>query len=173
MPVLWPPNHRLVPVSIVGIIDPSESTKITITGVIQDETTRDSGHGRDARKHDRDNRDADEHSDKRDDDNDGGKEAAGKDHSQDDNDADEVDAIINPDGTVLLRAERAGNGDGRVYEISFTATNVEGSVNGIVKVIVPHSRMSMKVKDSGCKYNSDGEGKSLGSKKADTTAKRK
>ncbi|HEX5176315.1 MAG TPA: hypothetical protein VFV83_04755, partial [Chthoniobacteraceae bacterium] len=135
VPVLWPPNHRMVPVSILGIIDPSGSTKITITRVVQDEALCDSNEKRAARKQLR---------------NDGGDVDHGK-HGDDDGD-DEVDAIINADGTVLLRAERAGNGDGRVYRVSFTATNLEGTVAGVVKVIVPHSKSSMKVKDSGCKY---------------------
>lgn len=49
-----------------------------------------------------------------------------------------IDAIINANGTVLLRAERAGNGDGRVYHIYFTASDLEGSVSGVVTVSVPH-----------------------------------
>jgi hypothetical protein len=50
-----------------------------------------------------------------------------------------IDAVINADGTVLLRAERAGGGDGRVYRISFTASDFEGSTSGVVVVTVPHS----------------------------------
>ena len=50
-----------------------------------------------------------------------------------------IDAVINGDGTVLLRAERSGKGDGRVYRISFTASDLEGSTSGVVKVSVPHS----------------------------------
>ena len=50
-----------------------------------------------------------------------------------------IDAIINADGTVLLRAERSGTGDGRVYRISFTASDLEGSASGVVLVTVPHS----------------------------------
>jgi hypothetical protein len=50
------------------------------------------------------------------------------------------DAVINDDGTVLLRAERSGNGDGRVYVIQFTASDLEGVVFGAVKVIVPKSK---------------------------------
>ncbi len=41
-----------------------------------------------------------------------------------------IDAVINGDGTVLLRAERAGKGDGRVYRITFTAADLEGSTSG-------------------------------------------
>jgi probable HAF family extracellular repeat protein len=50
-----------------------------------------------------------------------------------------IDAIINADGTVLLRAERSGSGDGRVYRIAFTASDLEGSSTGVVIVKVPHS----------------------------------
>jgi hypothetical protein len=66
----------------------------------------------------------------------------------------EVDAIINDDGTVLLRAERNGNGDGRVYIISFTASDFEASVSGTVKVIVPHSKKTDTAKNSGTSFNS-------------------
>jgi hypothetical protein len=37
-----------------------------------------------------------------------------------------ADAVIQPDGTVLLRAERSGTGDGRVYEITVSATDACG-----------------------------------------------
>src|SRR2546423_8638527 len=40
---------------------------------------------------------------------------------------------------ILLRAERAGGGDGRVYAVHFTATDTQGAqCNGMVKVTVPH-----------------------------------
>jgi hypothetical protein len=48
-----------------------------------------------------------------------------------------IDAIINGDGTVLVRAERSREGDGRVYHIHFTASDPEGSVSGVVKVTAP------------------------------------
>ena len=51
-----------------------------------------------------------------------------------------VDAIVNADGTVLLRAERAGSGNGRVYHVHFTASNPGGSATGMVTVCVPHNR---------------------------------
>lgn len=50
-----------------------------------------------------------------------------------------VDAIINPNGTVLLRAERSGKSNGRVYRVYFTASDLEGSASGVVVVSVPHS----------------------------------
>lgn len=65
-----------------------------------------------------------------------------------------IDAIINPDGTVLLRAERAGKGNGRVYHIHFTASDIEGSVSGVVKVSVPHSKKTDVAIDGGELFDS-------------------
>jgi len=110
---LWPPNHNMVKVSIVGIIDPNNNSTTTITGVTQDEPTSGTGDG----------------------------------------DTD-VDAVINTDGTVLLRAERSGNGNGRVYHIHFTASDFEGSASGMVIVIVPHDKKSDSAIDGGELYDS-------------------
>jgi hypothetical protein len=50
------------------------------------------------------------------------------------------DAVVQGD-TVLLRAERAGNGNGRVYRVSFMADDGHGSqCMGAVTVCVPHDR---------------------------------
>jgi hypothetical protein len=49
------------------------------------------------------------------------------------------DAIIKA-GAASVRAERSGKGNGRVYELSFTADDGQGGVcTGAVKVSVPHS----------------------------------
>ena len=54
------------------------------------------------------------------------------------------DAVISPDGTALvLRVERSGGGNGRVYTIAFEATTtlaqgLGGTCNGAVQVCVPH-----------------------------------
>jgi hypothetical protein len=49
------------------------------------------------------------------------------------------DAVITRDG-VLVRAERAGNGNGRVYVVHFTADDNEGGrCDGTVRVTVPTS----------------------------------
>jgi hypothetical protein len=52
-----------------------------------------------------------------------------------------------PDGagigtsTALIRAERAGPGTGRIYFISFSATNTQGAqCTGTVSVFVPHDQ---------------------------------
>jgi hypothetical protein len=51
-----------------------------------------------------------------------------------------IDAVINGNGTVLLRAERSGKGNGRVYHVHFTASDLEGSASGMVTVCVQHDR---------------------------------
>ena len=43
--LLWSPDHRMVPVQILGVIDPNENHTITITGVTQDEATNGLGDG--------------------------------------------------------------------------------------------------------------------------------
>jgi hypothetical protein len=110
--VLWPPNHRMVTVGIVGVTDPDSNATITITGVTQDEPTVGLGDGDTA-----------------------------------------VDAVINGDGTVLLRVERSGAGNGRVYRISFTASDAEGAASGVVYVTVPHNAKLPAV-DSGASFDS-------------------
>lgn len=56
---------------------------------------------------------------------------------------------------VLLRAERAGGGDGRVYTIAFTASDGQGGAcSGSVKVGVPHDRGKGAAVDSGATFNS-------------------
>jgi hypothetical protein len=66
------------------------------------------------------------------------------------------DAVIRPDGTVELRAERSGRGNGRVYTIHFTATDPSGaSCNGSVQVCVPHDRNRACV-DDGQSFSSTG-----------------
>lgn len=49
------------------------------------------------------------------------------------------DAIIQGE-TVLLRAERSGTANGRVYHVTFVTRDYEGSCTGTVRVTVPHSR---------------------------------
>ncbi len=110
---MWPPDHSMVCVSILGISDPSRTMRITITGVKQDEATNGLGDGDTP-----------------------------------------IDAIIRPDGTVLLRAERKGNGNGRVYHVRFTATTAGGSSSGMVKVFVPKSKKTDTAVDGGELFDS-------------------
>lgn len=99
---LWPPNHQLVPIGVIDVIDPNNGTvTVTVTGVFQDEPVNGTGSG-----------------------------------------------DTSPDATgvgtanVAVRAERAGNGDGRVYHITFSATSTSGSgsCTGEVTVGVPKSQ---------------------------------
>lgn len=64
-----------------------------------------------------------------------------------------IDAIILADGTALIRAERSGKGDGRVYHIHFTASNSAGSSSGTVRITVPLTR-KMDAVDGGDSYDS-------------------
>gem|GEM_PF-6703600 len=111
--VLWSPDHRMVPVSIVGVTDANNNAVVKITSVTQDEATNGLGDGDTP-----------------------------------------VDAIINADGTALLRAERAGTGDGRVYRVGFTASDFEGSVSGVVNVGVPKSKKTDAAIDTGAVFDS-------------------
>lgn len=65
------------------------------------------------------------------------------------------DAVIQGD-KVLLRAERSGTSNGRVYEVHFTADDGQGGTcSGSVKVGVPHSmKPGMSAVDDGQLYDS-------------------
>jgi CSLREA domain-containing protein len=99
--LLWPPNHKFVPIQITGVTNPGGGpVTITVTSIFQDEPVHSPGSGN-----------------------------------------------TGPDGTGVgsstasVRAERDGGGDGRVYHISFTATNASGgSCTGAVTVGVPHDQ---------------------------------
>lgn len=64
------------------------------------------------------------------------------------------DAVIQPDGTVLLRAERASSGNGRVYHVAFTADDGYGGVcSNTVSVCVPITKNGSCI-DGGPLYDS-------------------
>jgi hypothetical protein len=110
--ILWPPNHSLIPITILGIQDPDNNAGIIITSVTQDEPVNGNGDG------------------------DTG-----------------PDAVLRGN-TVLLRAERSGGGNGRVYHIHFTTSDPEGSAHGVVTVSVPKNKKSDAAVDGGELYNS-------------------
>jgi hypothetical protein len=95
--VLWPPNHQLVPIEILGITNRTlDPVTVVITAVTQDEPVGGLGDGDTS-----------------------------------------PDAVIQGN-RVLLRAERAGGSNGRVYEIRFDAITALGaSCSGVVQVGVP------------------------------------
>jgi hypothetical protein len=112
---LWPPNHKMISVGIVGVADPNnDQVAITIIGVTQDEPVNGLGDGDTS-----------------------------------------PDAVIQGD-KVMLRAERSGKGNGRVYRINFTADDGQGgSCTGWVNVGVPHSmKPGLPIIDDGQLYNS-------------------
>ncbi len=97
----WPPNHRLVPVSIEGVTDPDgDPVAISITAVAQDEPLAGEGDGNTC-----------------------------------------PDAIGVGTPAASVRAERSGQGDGRVYHVSFSASDGRGGVClGAVEVCVRHDQ---------------------------------
>ncbi|HJX26301.1 MAG TPA: SBBP repeat-containing protein [Thermoanaerobaculia bacterium] len=97
--LIWPPNGRMVPVSILGVTDPDGGpVTLQVTGVTQDEPgAAFSGIG---------------------------------------------------SSVAQVKAERNGQGDGRVYRIEFQATDPSGaSCTGQVTVCVPHDQGEDKEKD--------------------------
>jgi hypothetical protein len=115
---LWPPNHKLRPVTVTVTDPDGDAVTVTITSVKQDERLN----GR-------------------------------------------ADGNTSPDAAtgsaskeVLLRAERSGIGDGRVYGIRFEATDSRGaSCTGRVFVGVPHDRGRGRVPvNSGLVFDSFG-----------------
>jgi hypothetical protein len=65
--------------------------------------------------------------------------------------------IANDCKQVQLRAERDGNGDGRVYTITFKVTDSSGNVGtATAKVLVPLSQASGPPIDSGVHYTVNG-----------------
>jgi len=65
------------------------------------------------------------------------------------------DAVLQEGGKVLLRAERAGTGNGRVYHVAFMADDgAGGQCTGVVTVCVPHDQgKGNTCIDDGQQYN--------------------
>lgn len=93
--LLWPPNHKFVPIQILGVTNPGGGlVTIRVTSIFQDEPVN------------------------------GSPDATGAGTS-----------------TPSVRSERDGRGDGRVYHLSFRATNASGGgCTGAVTVGVPHDQ---------------------------------
>jgi ELWxxDGT repeat protein len=112
--LLWPPNHKLVPVFITGVADPDDRrVRLTVTAVTQDEPANGLGDGDTS-----------------------------------------PDAVL-AGASVLLRAERAGGGTGRVYRVTFIAEDAGGATcTGSVLVCVPHDRRTDVCLDEGQQFDS-------------------
>ena len=65
-------------------------------------------------------------------------------------------AVLQEGGKVLLRAERAGTGNGRVYHVTFMADDGSGGqCTGVVTVCAPHDQGEGNACiDDGQQYNS-------------------
>jgi hypothetical protein len=96
--VLWPPNHRMVGIAIVGVVDPDgDRVVVRATDVFSNEPVDAPGSGNTA-----------------------------------------PDAQLSP---LAVRAERSGQGSGRVYSIPFVADDGKGGTcSGTVQVCVPHDQ---------------------------------
>ena len=106
--LLWPVNHTLRPVTILGVTDPDgDPISITIDEVVQDEPTNGTGDGDTC-----------------------------------------PDAAGIGTATAQLRAERSGRSNGRVYTITFTASDGKGaSTQSTVQVFVPQSNNGSSTDD--------------------------
>jgi chitinase len=109
---LWPPNHKLLPVRILGVADTnSDAVQLTITGVRQDEAV----------------------------------------NGTEDGDTSPDAIIVHESGgidSLLLRAERSGTANGRVYTVNFTATDGSESCTGSAAVEVRVNTKNAAVKDA-------------------------
>jgi hypothetical protein len=57
------------------------------------------------------------------------------------NEGDENDIHVDVDSNIFLRAERYGTGDGRIYDITYEATDDAGNINSAsATVTVPHDK---------------------------------
>jgi hypothetical protein len=98
---LWPPNHKLVPVTVaLAATDACSAVTSAIASVTSDEPVNGLGDGNT-----------------------------------------EPDWVVTGALTLLLRAERSGLGDGRVYTIGVTSTDASGNATtSYATVLVPHDQ---------------------------------
>jgi hypothetical protein len=115
--VLWPPNHKLVGVTLTALVsdvaDPAPLTRIVSVSSLELPKSSKNDDCDDDDEHDAKIR-----------------------HSRND-----PDWVITGDLTLQLRAERAGNGGGRVYTITVESKDAAGNVStGTVTVTVPKNQ---------------------------------
>jgi hypothetical protein len=73
---------------------------------------------------------------------------------QDEDPGGRIDAEVTG-GVLSLRAERDGNGDGRIYHVAFTAADAQGATcTGEVTVCVPHDQGKLSCGDQGALFAS-------------------
>jgi hypothetical protein len=125
---LWPPNHSFRPVRVVGLTDPDgDVVSYTISHVTSDEPNNAQGPGDDGDDVGRQDQDLNE---------DGSPHVAGD--------------RQNHGRGVLLRAERSGSGNGRVYAMYVTGNDGRGGTcQATVRVCVPHDSSGAPCVDDG------------------------
>ncbi len=120
--ILWPPNHRMVKVTPTVTVSDAcvPKTKVELLSVTSNEPDSNVQGLDDAAPDDGGN-------------NRGrGKPGVGVQRDY------PGDIRINPDGTILLRAERSVHGSGRIYSITYVATDLAGNkTTGTAEVVVP------------------------------------
>jgi hypothetical protein len=157
--LLWPPNHKMVPIQILGVTDPDGNpVSLIVTSIFQDEPTNDTGDGntsidgagvgtstpsvRAERSGDRSGQDGrnerDEHG-KYSKDRDNRPDGRGDHYDGDDCDHDRH-RKGHKDGDGCEHDRERSNGNGRVYHIAFTATDGLLTCTGEVTVGVPHDQ---------------------------------
>lgn len=112
--ILWPPNHKMIPIAVevTGSDNCAETTGITFDLFL---ITMNEGD---------ENNTYDPYFD---------------DNTGDGNTIDDIQ--VDEDGNILLRAERSGPGDGRVYTITYRVTDASGnSSTASETVICPHNQ---------------------------------
>ena len=110
--VLWPPNHKMVPITPAITVgdncDPSPSVELTSIIMNEGEETNTYDPEYDSTLGDGNTTD---------------------------------DILIDENGNIYLRAERSGAGTGRIYTITFTVTDASGnSTSASATVSVPHNQ---------------------------------
>jgi hypothetical protein len=110
--VLWPPNHKMIPITTqITVADTCDPSPEVFLSSIG----MDEGDETDAFDPSFDQSQGDGHTTN--------------------------DIEVAADGTIYLRAERSGKGDGRVYTITFTARDQSGNTALISETIsVPHNQ---------------------------------
>ena len=110
--ILWPPNHKMVPITLtVNATDNCGPTiTINLKSIIMNE----------------------------------GQETNTYDPAYDDTTGDGNtlnDIQVDANGNIYLRAERSGGGNGRVYKITYSATDASGNTSSAeATVTVPHDQ---------------------------------
>jgi hypothetical protein len=148
---LWPQTHLLVPVSVNGVTDPGgDGIWIRITRILQDEPTLPPGHfvNDGCRGHHHERGDGD------DDDDDDGRSGRRVWNVEESKGNISIDGRGVGSSGAQVRADASSRGDGRLYEIRFTAENGHGgSCSGVVTVGVPRDKHG-RVVDSRVRYDS-------------------